>query len=101
MMLKINDRFSVTRDARNWILWDVTHHTPKTGKNAGKVMPQTRESFFGSMEVLCKHVIDREMDPEGGFAGIKEDIHRAEQNLNKMIKDYGLQAKRILMEAAK
>ena len=102
MSLKINDRFRISRDSRNWILEDVSHYTGKEGsKNEGKAMERVRESYFGSLELLCNHCIDRSLDPEQGFEMMQVQLVNVHADLKKAIRKQGLEAKRIIMEASK
>ena len=102
MTLRINSRFSVERDARNWKLLDIVTTAGKAGtKNEGKMIERVRESYFGSLELLCVHCIDRSLDPEGGFEQMQVQLVNVHADLKKALKKQGLEAKRIIMEASK
>jgi hypothetical protein len=100
-MLKINDEFSVRRDSRNWILVRSWMAESTKGKNAGKMTERKREQYFGSLDSLCFRCIDDTLDPDGGFAGMLEALEEARSDLSRMIKQQGLEAKRLLREVAK
>ena len=100
-MLEINSRFRVCRDARNFILQEVTLSTATKGKNKGKPVERISESYYGNLGALCRHCIDKSLDPDGGFAGMLEQLEQIEADLTKMIKKNALDAKRVIREAAK
>ena len=89
MSLKINSRFSIERDARNWKLVEVVTASSE------------RVSYFGSLDLLAKHCIDRSLDPEGGFEMMQVQLVNVHADLKKAIRKQGLSAKRTIMEAMK
>lgn len=100
-MLEINSRFRVCRDARNFILQEVTLSTATKGKNKGKTVERISESYYGNLGALCRHCIDKSLDPDGGFKMMLEQLEQIEADLTKMIKKNALDAKRVIREAAK
>lgn len=100
-MLKINDRFYVERDKRNWCLCEITKSTATKGDNKGKTVERVSESYYGTLQALCYRCIDKSLDPTGGFAGLLEQLEQVNEDLTKMIKKHAIEAKRTLREVAK
>lgn len=99
-MLKINDNYYVTRDSRNWCLTRTWQSVGKAGtKNEGKLIVREETTYYGSLDALCRHCIDKSLDPTGGFAQMEAQLVNARADLSKMIKRQGLEAKRIIAEA--
>ena len=100
-MIIINDRFRVTRDSRNWILERVSRHKATRGKNEGKMVETIEETYYGSLQSLCRHCVDKSLDPDGGLKNMLEQLERVNDDLTRMIKKNSADAKRVIREAAK
>ena len=97
----INDRFRVDRDKMNWILQDITMSKATKGKNKGKTVERISESYYGNLGALCRHCIDKSLDPDGGFYMMQEQLNAIHADLEKMIKKHDLNTRRAIAEAAK
>lgn len=99
--MRINDRFYVERDKRNWILCEVSKSTATRGKNKGKTVERISESYYGNLGSLCRHCIDKSLDPDGGFEVMLECLTFVNEELKKMIRKHDLDVRRAIKEAAK
>ena len=100
-MLRVNERFYVERDKRNWILCEVSKSKATKGKNKGKVVERVSESYYGNLGALCRHCMDKSLDPDGGFSGMLEALEQVHMDLKRMLRKHDLDVKRTLQEAAK
>jgi len=101
MTLIINERFRVERDARNFILQEITKSTATKGKNKGKTVERISETYYGNLGALCRHCVDKSLDPSDGFAGMLRALEEVHTDLSRTLKRHDLDVRRTLQEAAK
>ncbi len=79
-MVKINENFKFERDAYQWIL---TETYMGRDKKTGEPKAQTRKSFHGTLQQVCKYILDRGVKDCQSLEEIIEKIDKAVELMTK------------------
>ena len=83
----------------NWMLVETWATEARSGKNKGNMVEREHRTFYGSLDSLCRHCIDKSLDPEGGFEQMLAQLVNVRADLEKLIKKQGVEAKVVIREA--
>ena len=85
-MIRINDEFSIDRDANNWILRQTFVGTTKA---------KERKRYFGTLKQLCHHTVDLGLDHTQGMEELLKSLSDVHIALDSMLRTHSLDMKRL------
>ena len=94
-MIKINDEFSIDRDANNWILRQSWVEVAKSGKRKGELIQKERKRYFGTLKQLCHHTVDLGLDHTQGMEELLKSLSDTHSALDSMLRTHSLDMKRL------
>ena len=99
MFITINDRFSCSRDSYGWTLTETSHkirtkdkapEPPRKGWKKGDAYTTTHQTYYSTLEQVCKAILDKSMDTCRDVEGVIYSIEFATTEIQSAILRAGM-----------